>query len=105
MPSSREVIAFSCLSSHYLDFPKIKAHSLSAYVSLAEVNYVTHKTAVKHKILFVHFYHGGCSGKNYFSICFINSYFTNSTVACCFCSLIFLRGRKVAASFLEIVAA
>lgn len=66
MPSSRKVIAFSCLSSHY--FLKIKAHSLSAYVSLAEVNYVTHKTAVKHKILFVLLYHGGCSEKNYLCI-------------------------------------
>lgn len=63
MASSREVIAISFLSSHYLGFHKIKAHSLSAYISLAEVKCVTHKTAVKHKVLFVHFYHGGCSGK------------------------------------------
>lgn len=82
MPSSREVIAFSCLSSHYLGFPKIKAHSLSVYVRLAEINYVMHKIAVKHKILIVHFYHDGCSGKNYLCTCFINSCFTNSTVAC-----------------------
>jgi len=55
MPSSRDVIAFSCLSFHSLNILKIKAYSLSAYISLAEVNYTTHKTAAKHKILFVHF--------------------------------------------------
>lgn len=71
MPSSREVIAFPCLNSHYLDFLKIKVHSLSAYVSIAGVNYVTHETAVEHQIFFVHFYHGGCSEKNYLGICFI----------------------------------
>lgn len=71
MPSSREVIAFSCLSSHYLDFLKIKAHSLSAYISLAGVDCVTHKTAVEHQILFVHFYHGGYSEKNFLGISFI----------------------------------
>lgn len=80
MPSSRDVIACSCLIFHYLDLLKIKARSLSAYVSLAEVNDSTHKTAAKHKILFVCFNHSGCSEK----LPLYMLYVPNSFVVCCF---------------------
>lgn len=85
MPSSRDVIACSCLSFHYLDHLKIKACSLSAYVRLPEVNYTTHKTAAKHKMLFVRFYRSGCSERLHML------YVPNSIVGC----WVFLKKQKV----------